>query len=91
MSSLVPFKINKVGISKSTESWAWWNTLVIPALARLRQEHPCEFKANLNHIVRHCGKKPAENLHRICIHQWLLFTMGKNKKHHGPVKAELGN
>jgi hypothetical protein len=34
----------------------WWYILVIPALARLRQEVH-KFKTSLVYIVRHCQKK----------------------------------
>lgn len=32
------------------KSWMWWNTPVILALRRPRQEEHCVFKANLNNI-----------------------------------------
>lgn len=33
--------------------WVWWNTLVISALRKLRQEHE---EANLGHKARPCLK-----------------------------------
>ena len=43
----VVFKIRK----RFVKSWAWWHTLVILVLGRLRQED-CRFLANLSYLVR---------------------------------------
>jgi len=38
-------------IKKSELTGQWWHTPLIPALRRLREKHPCEFKASLVYRV----------------------------------------
>jgi hypothetical protein len=58
---------------------AWWHTLVIPALRRLRQEN-CEFKSSLGYIARPCLKKPKTRVFCGQRMAWAKYIFMKGRK-----------